>query len=46
MVKGDASKYRKSIKGKMTDKQNKRYRELLSRETKGYDKALEKIGES
>ncbi len=40
MVKGDAMRYAKSIKGKMTKAQSAKYGQLLFRESKGYDKAM------
>lgn len=43
MVKGDATKYRKSIGGRMNDKQKKHYAMLLTRETKGYAEAKAKL---
>lgn len=43
MVKGDAIRYRKGIKGKMTKQQETQYRTLLARETKGYAEALAKL---
>ena len=43
MVKGDAMKFRKGIKGKMDKKQEAHYKTLLTREGKGYAEAKAKL---